>query len=235
MAITISQFITGFGVSISSLNVLFSSAVTAGNSIIVSHGNFRFATFTSITDPVNTAAYTERIHSTMSNASDTSAHLLIHDKLNISSGRAASTYRISVNYGGNSGISICAMEWSGGPLAFGSTLSANGTSTGPASGNLTASSTPSLFIGGAIVNSTAQFRSTVVGTGNWITTVDTGNTGQIMDVVSSTSLSSLTQNLTHAMTASTRWLASMVVYTGLGAGGATAQTFVDGFPMMGCV
>jgi hypothetical protein len=235
MAINLSQFVTGFGAGISSLNVLFSSAVTAGNSIMVVHAAFQsIGTFSTVLDAVNTAGYTQRLYSTMSNASDTSAHLLIHDKLNISSGRAASTYRISINLTNNNALSMCAMEWNGGPFAFGSTLSANGTSTGPASGNLTASSSPVLFIGGAIVNSTAQFRSTVVGTGNWITTVDTANVAQIMDVVSSTSLSSLTQNLTHAMTASTRWLAGMVVYTGAGAAG-TAQTFVDGFPMMGCV
>ncbi len=238
MAVTLSQFAVGTGVNVSSVNVVFSSAVTAGNSIMVAHAYFRSvagAVFSTLADPVNTAAYVSRIFSTMSNASDTAAHVLFHDKLNISSGRGASTYRISVDYANQSGVSVVAMEWAGGPFTFGSTASANGTSTGPAGGALTASSTPVLFLSGAVVNSTAQFRSTVFGTGNWVTTSDTGNAGQILNVISSTDNSSLGQTLTHAMTASTRWLAGTVVYMGLGGGGAVNRPFVDSFPMMGCV
>lgn len=237
MAIDLSQFVTGTANNVSSLNVVFSSAITAGNSLVLSHAYFQFAAgavFSTVLDGVNTAGYTSRMLSTMSNASDTQAHLLCHDKLNISSGRAASTYRISFNYtGGNANISVCAQEYTGGPHTFGSTASANGTSTGPLPGSLTASSTPAVFVSAAMHNSTSVFGSTIVGAGKYMTTVDPTNANQILNVVYSTN-SSLTQNPGHSMTSSTRWLSGAVVYLGLGSGG-TARPFVDGFTLFGCV
>jgi hypothetical protein len=221
MAITLSQFITGTVANASSLNIVFSSAVSSGNSLVVAQSYFNSVTFTSILDPVNNAAFVSRMLSTM--VSDTNAHLLFHDKLNLSSGRAASTYRISVNYSAAANISLCASEWTGGPHAFGSTISANGTSSGAAAGNVTASSTPAVFISGGIHNTAAAiFASTATGDGTYMTTVDPGNANQVLNVVYDVLNSSLTKNIGHSLTVSTRWLAGSVVYTGLGSGGATA-------------
>lgn len=224
MAINLVQSMTAFASNATSLSQVFTGVVSSGNLITVVHGMWHGAntnTFSTITDNVNNAGFTRRIFSTMSNASDTVVHLGVYDKLNISSGAGASTYRINLAMTGIASITFCGIEWSGGPFTFGSTGSSNGTSTGPRGPIQTASSTPALFVSGAVVLSTAQFRSTVVGVGTWLTTIDTGNTAQILNVAYSTH-SSLTQQLTHAMTASTRWLAGTVLYLGLGSGGAAA-------------
>lgn len=224
MAIALSQFITGTVASASSLNVLFSSAVSSGQAIVVLTGHFASGnTVSTVLDNVNNAGYNRRIYSTMSNAADTNAHLLIHDKLNISSGAGASTYRVSVNLSAGSALTMCASAWSGGPFTFGSTASTNGTSTGPQAGALTASSTPVLFVCGAVHNSTAVFNSTVGAGGPhvFMTTADPTNANQILNVIYSLD-SSLQQNPMHSMTTSTRWLAGHVLYLGLGSGGAAA-------------
>lgn len=224
MAITLSQFVTGTVSNLSSLNVLFSSVVTGGNSLNVVTTVFSAGAglFSTVVDSVNTAGYTARVFSTMSNASDTQAHLLIHDKLNISSGRAASTYRISVNMTASALASVCASEWTGGPHTFGSTISANGTSSGPVAGNLTASSTPALFLSAAMHNSTSVFASTATGGALYMTTVDPTNANAIANVVYDLINSSLQKNIGHSLTSSTRWLAASVVYMGLGSGGGGA-------------
>jgi hypothetical protein len=237
MAINLVQFITATAGSVSSLSAVFSSAVTAGNSIIMWSGVFKAlggVGFSTAVDNVNNAGFTGRIFSTMVNASDSRATLFCHEKLNISSGAAGSTYRVEVrcNEAANN-ISLCATEFDGGTYTFGSTTSSNGTSTGPSGAALTASSNPAVRISGAINNSTGQFRSTVVGSGNWIATVDPTNANQVLNVIRSTQ-SSLTQITKHGMTASTRWLAGCVLYTAA-AGGAAARPFVDGFPLFGCV
>lgn len=225
MAIALNQFITGTASNVSSANVLFSSAVSSGNSVIILHAYTKNAgAFSTCLDPVNAAGYTQRAFSTMSNAADTNAHALIHDKLNISSGRGASTYRVSFNYTAACSPGICAMEWSGGPLVFGSTVSANGTSTGPQAGALTASSTPLLHLSVGIHNSAGSLFNSTVGAGGphvYLTTVDPSNANQVCNVIYSLD-SSLTQNLMHSMNTSTRWLSAAVVYTGLGSGGGAA-------------
>lgn len=237
MAFGLSQFVTGTANNVSSVNVLFSSAITAGNSIVLSHAFFNSgsASFSTVLDPVNTAAYTGRVLSTMT--SDTNVHLLFHDKLNISSGRAASTYRISFNYtGGTVTPGVCAMEWSGGPHTFGSTASANGTSTGPQAGALTASSTPVLFVNAATHNSVGTLFNSTVGAGGpqlWMTTVDPSNANQVLNMIYSLD-SSLQQNPMHSMNTSTRWISGMALYLGLGSGGAAAVVNPWQMGLMGC-
>jgi hypothetical protein len=237
MAIALSQFVSGTAGGVSSVNVLFSSAVTAGNSIMLAAGYFASgggAPFSTLVDPVNAAGYASRIHSTMSNAADAQAHLVMHDKLNFSSGRAASTYRISLNASAAAGLTLCAMEWAGGPFTSGSTAVANGTSTGPLAGAVTASSTPAVFVCAAINNSTATFNSTVGagGPAKYLTTVDPTNANQVLNVIYSLN-SSLQQNPMHSMNTSTRWLAGVVVYMGAGGGGAVATGSPWQMAMMG--
>src|SRR5262249_7664879 len=118
MAIARSQFVTATGASVSSLSAVFSSAVSSGNLILVwgSYFNLGTATFSTVTDNVNNAGFTARMLSTMSNASDTNVHLLLHEKLNISSGAAASTYRISYNLTASGNPTFYAVEYSGGPF-----------------------------------------------------------------------------------------------------------------------
>ena len=227
MGATINQFITGTASAVSSLNVLFSSAVSSGQSMTVLTGMFSNpGVLNTVVDNVNAgAAFTARVNSTMSNASDTQAHLLMHDKLNLSSGAAASTYRVSVNLTNTVNISVYAATWDGGPFTFGSTASANGTSSGPQAGSQTASSTPTLFVCGAIHNGSGTLFNSTVGAGGpqtYSTTVNPTNSNQVLNVIYSTN-SSLTQNPMHSMNVSTRWLAAGVVYMGLGSGGgATA-------------
>lgn len=237
MAIDRSQFATATAAGVSSLNVLFSSAVAAGSLIVahVSHFAVSAAVFSNVVDNVNNGNYTQACYSTLSNASDTQGHAILAYKANLSSGVAAgSTYRVSANFTtANGNISMCAVQYTGGPWTAGSTKSANGTSTGPAPGAFAGSSTPLLFVVNATHNSTAVFNSTI-NTGSWVATVDPTNANQLLVVGESTN-SSLTQNPTFSMTASTRWLANSVVFMGLGSGGAVTQTFVDGFPLFGCV
>lgn len=223
MPIDLSQFVTGIATAVSSANVLFSSAVTAGN-LIVAHGaSFNTGiTIANIVDNKNTGNYTQGSLSTM--VSDTAAHLMLAYKLNISSGAGASTYRVSINLSGAGGnVSLGAFEYSGGPFTAGSTASSNGTSSSPRTIAVTASSTPVLIVTSAIVNSTAQFNPSI-NTGTWRITVDTANVAQIMAIADSTN-SSLTQQPTFGLNTSTRWLANALVFTGQGvaAGGATLQ------------
>lgn len=235
--ISLSQFVSGTGSAISSISGVFSSAVSSGSLIVVVHGFFKTGAgvFSTITDNVNTAGFNQRMWSTM--VSDTSCMLLIHDKLNISSGAAASTYRVSLNYtgAGNPSLSWCALEYRAGTFTFGSSGSSQGTSTGPRGPVLTASSTPLLIVGGAVVNSTSLFASTVAAATagqTWITTVDPTNANQIVNVIQSTG-SSLTQQLTHSMTSSTRWLAGSVLYTGQTSAGGAATGAPHWFMLTG--
>lgn len=235
MAIARSQFVGATGNAVSSLSAVFSSAVSSG-SLIVVHGCYWHAggiTLSTISDNVN-GAYTRRIYSTMSNASDTVVHLSCHDSLNISSGRGASTYRVQITLSASAQPGFCAVEYTGGPFVFGSTISANGTSSGPAAGALTASSTPTLFVSGSVHNSVGiAYRSTGLNGSTYVTTVDPTNANQVLNVVESVGNSSLQQNPGHVLDTSTRWLAASVVYTGLGAGAATDYFGGFGFPLMG--
>lgn len=219
MAINRSQSITATALSVSSGSAVFANAVTAGNAIVTVLGITRTgagANLSTITDNINNAGFAGRILSTMT--SDTGVQLFMHDKLNISSGAGASTYRVSFNFSASANYGFCALEYSGGPFTFGSTGSSNGTSTGPRGPTLTASSTPALFVSGAVHNSTSVFASTTAPAGNpytHVTTVDPTNANQVVNVIQSTH-SSLAQQLTHSMTSSTRWLAATVLYLGLG-------------------
>src|SRR4051812_33103112 len=100
MAIARSQFVTATAASVSSLSAVFSSAISSANSLVVVSGVFhtvgQAGVFSTLVDNVNAGGFTSRIFSTMT--SDTAAHLLIHDKLNISSGAGASTYRVELKY-----------------------------------------------------------------------------------------------------------------------------------------
>jgi len=236
MAVDISQFVTGTFSAVSSGNVLFSSAVSSGSLIVAHGGYFRTAgsAFTSVTDNVNANNYTVGCDSTMSNASDTAAHALIAYKAGISSGvGGASTYRVSINFSGTPSFSLCAAQYTGGAWTVGSTKSANGTSSSPAPGSFSASSTPVVFVASAIHNSTTTFNSTINGV-FWRATADPTNANQIIVFGDSTN-SSLTQNPTFGMSASTRWLSNGMVFMGLGGGGAATRPFVDGFTLFGAV
>lgn len=233
MGAALVQSVTVTGNAVSSISLVFANAVSSGSAIIIAHGYFASAgQLSTLTDNINNAGYAGRCFSTMSNAADTQVHVLLHDKLNISSGAGASTYRVSLNYTGNAHPSICAMEFSGGPFTFGSTGSSNGTSTSARGPILTASSSPLLIVSGAVNNSTGVFRSTVVGVGTYLATVDPTNANQILNVVYSTH-SSLTQQLTHGLTASTRWCAAEALYTCLGSGGAITVISPWRMSMMG--
>lgn len=235
MAIDLSQFITGTFNGVSSGNVLFSSAVSAGSLIVAHFGYFNnnVTTFTSILDNVNNGNYTIGCQSTMT--SDTTAHAIIAYKTNISSGVAgASTYRVSVNMSAALvNFSLAAAQYTGGPFTVSSTKSANGTSSSPSPGAITASSTPVLFVASAIHNSTTTFNSTI-NTGAWRATVDPTNSNQILTFGDSTN-SSLSQSPTFGLSASTRWLANAISFVGLGTGGATARPFVNSFTLVGVV
>ena len=235
MAIDLSQFITGTFNLASSGNVVFSSAVSSGSLIVAHVGYFNVgtATFSNILDNVNANNYTIGCNSTMSGAGDTAAHAIIGYKTNISSGAIASTYRISANYSANVNFSMGAAQYTGGPFTAGSTKSANGTSSSPAPGAFAGSSTPLVFVASGVQNSTGTFNSTI-NTGAWRATVDPTNVNQVLVFGDSTN-SSLTQNPTFGMNTSTRWLVNSMVFMGLGSGGAVTRTFVDAFPMLGCV
>lgn len=238
MPIDLSQFVTGTALNVSSLNTVFSSAVSSGSLISVKIGYFAGsagAGFSNVVDNVNANNYTVAINSTMSNASDTKAHIISAYKAGISSGVVGgSTYRVSVNSSALGGqISICAMQFTGGAWLVGSTATGQGTSSSPAPGATTASSSPALWVAGAVHNSTSVFNSTI-NTGAFVAIVDPTNANQVLCVGYSTN-SSLTQNPTFGMTSSTRWTAASIIFTGLGSGGAVTQTFVDGFPLFGCV
>jgi hypothetical protein len=232
MPVDRSQFVTATGNTVSSLSAVFSSAVSSGSLILVVNAYFRSAgqTFTTVTDNVITAGFVNRINSTM--ASDTQAGIRVHEKINISSGRGASTYRISVNYNTGTNISLFAGEFTGGPFTFGSTGSSNGTSTGPRGPVQTASSTPVLFVGAAMHNSTVVFGSTALSQATYVTTVDPTNANQVLNLIQSTG-SSLSQQITHSMASSTRWLAGCLLYTGttVAAGGGVRNP--ERFTMLG--
>lgn len=229
------QFVTASGTGISSASAVFSSAVSSGSLLIAINAYFNTGalTLSTVTDNINNAGFVARMLSTM--VSDTVAHLVMHDKVTISSGAAASTYRISVNYSGGVNASLYAVLYKGSTFTFGSTGSSNGTSTGPRGPIQTASSTPVLFVGAAMHNSTAVFGSTVDSgspQATYITTVDPTNASQILNLVQSTG-SSLSQQLGHSMTSSTRWLAGCLLYTGqtAAAGSATGSPWT--FTMTG--
>jgi hypothetical protein len=239
MAIDRSQFITASATGTSSLNAVFSSAITVGNLIVVHASkwanNVANSNIASILDNQHTATYTNGCLSTMT--SDTQAQCALFYKLSVSSGGAASTYRVSLNSSGGVGDkAFCAVEYSGGPFTVGSTGSSNGTSTSPRGPSLTASSTPALFVMSATENSSAVFRDTVTA-GTWVTTLNPNNaTGQILFVSESTG-SSLTQQLTAGFSnVSTRWVAVSMVFKGLGSGGggAAATGAPWTFCMTGC-
>lgn len=239
MAINLSQFASATAASVSSLNALFSSAVSSGSLIVTHVSLFTVAggaVFSNIVDNVNAGNYTIGCNSTMSNASDTVVHAVIGYKTGISSGVAGgSTYRVSVNcVSGALSLSMCALQYTGGPWSVGSTASANGTSSSPAPGATTASSNPALWVASAVYNTAGTLFNSTINTGAWRTTVDPSNANQVIAVADSTN-SSLTQNPTFGLTTSTRWLANSIIFMGLGSGGAAAQTFVDGFPLFGCV
>lgn len=240
---TLSQYITGNAAGVSSLNVVLSSAVSSGNSLMCFVGYFRTpggGSYSTIADNVHTNGFTLRGHSTMSNASDTGAHLLLSDRLNISSGAGASTYRVRVEFtGGAASPSMYVGEYGGGPYVFSQVVGANGNSSGPAGGAATstgAAASQALFVSGAIHNSTSQFASTATG-GNavYVVTVDPTNSGQITNIVHDINPSSLQENIGHSMTSSTRWFAGTAVYTGpASSGGAAARLWSPAFTMLGC-
>lgn len=234
MAIARSQFISATAGAVSSISALFSSAVTAGNLIVVLTSHFHAAgsAFSTVTDNVNNAGFTSRLLSTALTP-DSNTYLTVHDKLNISSGAIASTYRISVNWAAGSDVSVGAMEYSGGPWTFGSTGSSNGTSSGPRGPIQTASSTPVLFVSGALVQGVSLFVSTASGGGVWITTVNNANSGgQVLNLIEGTG-SSLSQQITHSLNVSTRWLAATVLYTGQTVAGGAAIGQPWQFTMLG--
>lgn len=233
MAIDRSQFVSATGNNVSSLSAVFSSLVTSGSLLVIFNAFFHNAgqTFTTVTDNVVAAGFTARANSTM--VSDTTANLLCHEKLNLSSGAAASTYRISVNYSAGVNTSVWAGQYTGGTFTFGSTGSSNGTSSSPRGPVQTASSTPVLFVSGAIHNSAGTLFATTAATPSiYVTTVDAANANQVINVIESTN-SSLSQQPTHSLTTSTRWLAVTVMYTGqtVAGGAATGQPWH--FTMLG--
>lgn len=222
MAIDLSQFITGTVSNVSSVNVLFSSAVSSGSLMVADlawfHTGAAAALLSAVVDNVNANNYTVGCNSTM--VSDTAASAVLAYKINASSGAGASTYRVSFNMTLAANLSVAARQYTGGPFTVGSTASSNGTSSSPRVVAVTASSTPVLIVMNAIINSTAQFNPSV-NTGTWRTTIDTGNVNQIFAIADSTN-SSLTQQPTFGLTTSTRWLANALVFTGLGAGSGAA-------------
>lgn len=225
MAIDQAQFITGSVQAASSMNVVLTGAVTAGNSIVVAFsgwGNVANHVFGSIVDNVNANAYTVGCLSTL--ATDTNAQCVTAYKLNISSGAGGSTYRVSANSaGGVADMSVTVSEFSGGPFTVGSTGSSNNAGSSLARGPaLTASSTPVLFFANATHTDTNAFKSTI-NTGVMIALLNpANNTGQILISGYSTN-SSLTQQPTFSLSSGTSpWVANDMVFMGLGAGGVTA-------------
>jgi hypothetical protein len=217
-----SQFVTVTGASLSSASAVFSSAVSTGSLLAVLQAYFNGGalTFSTVTDNVNNAGFVLGLLST--NAASTAEHVIHHYKLNLSSGRAASTYRVSINYSGAVDLSFCALEYTGGgTISFGSTGSSAGNSTGPRGPQLTAGATPFLQLGGATVSAAPSgCNSTVVGTGAFVTTVNVANSmGQTLNVIQSTG-SSLAQQLTHSISVASNWVAGTVLYTGTVTGGA---------------
>ena len=232
MAIDRDQFITGNVNAASSFNVLLSSAVSSGG-LIVAHGavwtnNLLNTHPGTVTDNVNAGAYSTGCESTM--ASDTQVISFIHYKLNISSGAGANTYRVSFNSSAASANrSGCVIVYTGGPFVAGSTGSSNGTSSSPRPPLLTQSSNPALFVTNAVHNSTTTFNS-AISIGTFVTTVDPTNANQILCVAESTNSQS-GQQPTFGMNTSTRWGCNMMIFTGLGGGGAAAI----GEPWRGCL
>lgn len=228
MGFNLSQFVSVTGGPVSSVSAVFSSAVSTGQHLIAVQAFFNTGavTFSTITDNVNNAGFVARINSTL--VGSTADHVRIHDKLNLSSGAAASTYRLSANYSGNVGVSLCGLiyEKSGiGNSSFGSTGSSNGTSTGPRGPSMTASTSPCLFVSGATVSAVNAFVSTASASATWITTIDNPNANQPLNVIHSTN-ATLTQQPTHSLNASIGWVAGTVVYVGSqdgGGGGAIGR------------
>lgn len=234
MPINLSQFVTATATAVSSLNVLFSSAVSSGSLIVAHVGSFNAGavSFTNVLDNVNANNYTIGCLSTMT--SDTVVHAIIAYKAGISSGAAASTYRVSANYSAAmNNFSLAAFEYTGGGWTVGSTKSANGTSSSPSPGAATASSTPVLFVMSAVYNSAGTLFNSTINTGVWRVTVDAGNVNQVLAIADSTN-SSLTQSPTFGLTTSTRWLSNAMIFMGLG-GVAATRPFVDGFSLTGVV
>jgi hypothetical protein len=234
MPVNLSQFVTGTFNSASSGNVLFSSAVSSLSLIVAHIANFftGVATFTNVIDNVNANAYTVGCQSTM--ASDTIVHGYIAYKAGISSGAAASTYRVSVNFSAANNWSMGAVEYTGGAWTVGSTKSANGTSSSPSPGAVTASSTPVLIVMNAMYNSAGTLFNSTINTGAWRVTVDAGNVNQVLAIADSTN-SSLTQSPTFGLTTSTRWLTNAMIFMGLGSGGAAAVRNPFTFTLTGVV
>jgi hypothetical protein len=238
MAIDQSQFITGSAQATSSINVVFSSAVTAGNLIVAcwsGWGNVANHTFSSVSDKTNAGLYTNACVSTLATSTDTQCGIAY--KLNISSGGAGSTFRVSLNsLGGNADMSLIVSEFSGGPFAVGSTGSSQNAGSsicqGPA---LTASSTPCLFVfNGTHASSGGAVRSSV-NDGVLIAQLNANNaTGQILFAGYSTNSSVTQQPAFFISTGTPGWVANTVVFTGLGTGGGAAALFKPPtFTMMG--
>jgi hypothetical protein len=232
MGFNLSQFVTVTGAALSSISAVFSSAVSTGSLLVAMNSYFNSGSgvFSTVTDNVNNAGFVRRIFSTL--VGSTAIHILHHDKLNLSSGRSASTYRVSVNYSAGVDLSFCALVYDksgAGNSSFGSTGSSNGTSTGCRGPGLTASTTPFLFLSGASQDASSAFNDTVVGTGSWITTINNQNfAGMPFSIIQSTG-SSLAQQLTHSMNQSVAWVAGCVVYVGsqtAGGGGAIGSPWV---------
>lgn len=224
MAIDLDQFVTGSVTSATSINVVFSSAVSSGSLIAVWHsqwGSVANHHFASALDNVNAGNYSVGRLSTF--AGDTSLQVVIAYKLNISSGAGASTYRVSVNSSGANGDrSLIAGVFTGGPFTAGSSGSSQGQSSTPRGPSLTASSTPPLFLAAASHVSSNAFNNTI-SPGVFVEQLNPNNaTGQILIAGYSTG-ATLSQQLTFGLSSgASSWVANDIVFMGLGAGGGAA-------------
>lgn len=239
-----SQVITATGGSVSSLNALFSSAVTAGNTIVVHYSAGGFNPLSTagssvlLFDPidnVNAGAYSTAI-STQGVFTANLGKAGICYKLAISSGAAASTYRVRFDTFSAVGFASMACYEYTNIASFDKAVSTAAVSSSPTTVSQTATAVGNLFsaVGAPFSGSTLTARSTGLPTGMTVTIVDQNNANQLMLSGESINTSSLTVQPTFRIAASTSWMALSAIFIASTGGGATGCGYWPSLCMVGC-
>lgn len=243
-AIVRSQVITATGGSISSLNALFSSAVTAGNTIVVHYnaGGFPIGSTSGSSvllfnpiDGVNSGAYSTAVSTQFAIASAPGGCGICY-KLAISSGAAASTYRVRFDTFSAVGFaSMACFEYSNIASFDKAAASAVSVSSSPTTVSQTATAVGNLFsaVGAIFSGSTQTARSTGLPTTMTVTITDQNNNNQLMISGEALNASSVTVQPIFRTAAASTWCAlSAIFIDSTTAGGG--RGYWPALAMVGC-
>jgi hypothetical protein len=181
-----SQGIGATAGGVSSANLLFSSAVAVGDSIIVHLAANNSSGAITVVDNVNANNYTQAVKSTLVTSTNTVMQTFY--KLAVSSGAAASTYRVSMNFGASLGYGAWIGAYTNLATVSSVANSSQGTSTRVQPPSVTSSAASVLFTYIATYDDLNNFASTAVQGGTFRSLQDNANTNQTLivgDVITS--------------------------------------------------